>query len=385
MRIDTYIDRNEIMHVSIRGEVTTENHKKMVLKAFEKENVTGITITFFHANVLSSDIIEKLYGLNKSTTCKIYVFQRYLYSYLINLGIRCEYMRNKSLEEVFNRYMNINEVSDDEDISLEEVNNFLEGIFSTYGYDYREYQKDSIIRRINICMLKEGIKTFREFQQLVLEDFDTFQQLFLDLSINTTEFFRDPEVFYLLREKILPYLNSYTHIKIWCVGCSTGKEPYSLAILLEELGLLDKTQIYATDINPYVIEEAKNGLFSTKDIHRDDENYKKAGGEREFKEYFYMKEHFGKVKKHLKKNILFFQHSLIGSGSLNEFELILCRNVLIYFNQSLQNKVLKNFYNSLHRNGFLILGKSEGLMLNGGAEFFTKYRDKERVYKVRNI
>ena len=173
------------------------------------------------------------------------------------------------------------------------------------------------------------------------------------------------------------------HIRIWCVGCSNGKEAYSMAILLDELGLLHKSQIYATDISPYVIEEAKNGLYPLEQIYKDEKNYNGAGGKNHFIDYFDLKGSYAKVKSYLSKSILFFEHSLTEDGSLNEFEFILCRNVMIYFKPELQNRVLKNFHHSLDRNGFLAIGKSEGMVLNSGEKYFSKYMDKEKIYKVR--
>lgn len=379
MNINTYIDTNMIKHVSVNGEITSREEINSLLNHLDDCGAREFSVTFFDANILHSDIIEKLHNMKKAKRCRIYVFKRYLYSYLYNLGIKCNYINNKSLEMGKG-------LKPIEDIpTMEDVAAFLNDIYSVYGYDYKNYQIDSIMRRIKISMLKENIGRFSEFRRAVLEDVNIFEQLFLDLSINTTEFFRDPEVFLVMRNKLLPYLDSYMHIKIWCVGCSNGKEPYSLAILLNELGLLHKTHIYATDINPYIIEEAKNGLFSIGDIDKNIINYKMAGGRGNFIDYFDLKESYIKIKSYLSKNILFFQHSLTGSGSLNEFQLILCRNVLIYFNHDLQNKVIENFYNSLDRSGFLILGKSEGMMLNGGEYYFKRYMDKEKIYKVRQI
>ena len=190
-------------------------------------------------------------------------------------------------------------------------------------------------------------------------------------------------MFALIKTKILPYLNSYNHIKIWCAGCSNGKEVYSLAIMLKEAGILNKTQIYATDINPYVIEEAKNGMYSTVTLDKDISNYRNAQGEKSFIQYFDINKSYIKVKEELKKNILFFQHSLLSNGTLNEFNLILCRNVFIYFNDSLQERMLKNFYNSLDNNGFLVLGKSEGIQRNNGEKYFCKYDEILKIYKKK--
>lgn len=377
MNVNVHIDKSNIKHVSVGGEVTSKRDAEMILEHLEYENYKEINITFFNANIIHSDLLERLYFIKNRTKCRIFVFKRYLYSYLYKLGISCEFMKRKHLDGSM-QYKTSEAV-----VTVEEVKTFLESINYEYGYDYSGYQIESIIRRIKICMMKENLRSFEDFQKLVLEDEEIFEDLFHEFSINTTEFFRDPEVFSLIKNKILPYLDSFNHIKIWCAGCSNGKEVYSLTILLEELGLLNKVQIYATDINPHVIEEAKNGLFPISDLEADMLNYKNAGGEKNFADYFHINENYFKIKSYLKKNVLFFQHSLVGSGSLNEFTLILCRNVLIYFNPELQSRVLENFRSSLDRSGFLILGKSEGLILNGGEKYFTGYMEKEKIYKLR--
>ena len=163
----------------------------------------------------------------------------------------------------------------------------------------------------------------------------------------------------MIREKVLTYLDSFPHIKIWSAGCSTGQEAVSLAILLHELGILNKSQIYASDINPFVVEEAQNGLYSAEMVINSKENYKLAGGKNNFESYFTLKDGYAKVNPIIKDKILYFQHSLLNKGAFNEFHLVLCRNVLIYFDQNLQNSVLDLFFRSLYMNGFLILGESE--------------------------
>lgn len=342
----------------------------------EKEN---INITFLQANIIPQVIVEKLFYLQELGKCTVFVLERYLYSYLQNLGIKCKYANaNWSFKKLTKNPADKIEV-----LNKEEVYSFLNELSIVYGYDYTEYQIDSIMRRINVAMIKEGIPKFSLFKDAVLNNEKLFHNLFLDFSINTTEFFRDPEVFALIKTKILPYLNSYNHIKIWCAGCSIGKEVYSLAIMLEEAGMLSKTQIYATDINPYVIEEAKNGMYSTATLDKDISNYRNALGEKSFIQYFNINKSYIKVKQEFMKNILFFHHSLLSNGTLNEFNLILCRNVFIYFNDSLQEKILKNFHNSLDNNGFLVLGKSEGIQRNNGERYFCKYDRKLKIYNKR--
>ena len=204
---------------------------------------------------------------------------------------------------------------------------------------------------------------------------------FLGLSVNVTKFFRNPEVFRELKDKVFPYLNSFASIKIWCAGCSTGEEVYSLAILLDESGILNKTQIYATDINPYVVEEAKNGLYSKKILPDLTSKHTLSGGIEKLDKYFEFDYNYIKIKDYLKKNILFFQHSIVGSGILNEFQIIFCRNVLIYMNYKLQEKTLELFNNSLDISGFLVLGEKEDISINNGKKYFSEYDKKAKIYK----
>lgn len=377
MKLEIGLKEDKTKEVLIREEITSKEEVALLLKELNEEQVKTYNITFLHANMVPVNIVERLQYLYKHNLCEVSIYKRYLYSYLYSLGIKGKYVGNKFLS----RSHELGKII--EDVKEEDIRKFLLKVYEVYGYDYTGYQIQSIVRRVNISMIRSSIHSFQEFQSLVLEDANTFEQLFLDFSINTTEFFRDPEVFNAIRESILPKLDSFNHIKIWSVGCSVGKEPYSLAIMLHELGLLHKTQIYATDINPYVIEEGKNGLFSKRDLEKEISNYKESKGEKDLLYYFEEEEEFIKVKSFLKEKILFFSHSLIGSGSLNEFTLILCRNVLIYFTPELQGKVLENFYNSLDKEGFLVLGKSEGLMLNGGDKYFKEYLEKEKIFTVK--
>ncbi len=378
MKINIYDDTEGIRHIAVNGEVYYQDEVNELLGLLCKQSAKGLTITFFEANMLHKDIVERLYQIAERTYCKVYVFRMYLYIYLHKVGIKCEYISSGYLE------IKKDEESSEYEFSLEEVRGFLEKVYERYGYDYTNYDMASIMRRINVCMIKENSRAFSVFCQDVLRDPSVFEHLFQDLSINTTEFFRNPEVFLTLRNKILPYLNSYMHIKIWCAGCSSGQEAYSVAILLDELDMLHKAQIYATDINPYVIEEAKNGLYGIDTSKETIANYQMAGGTKCVTDYFDMKRDYFKVKDYLSKNVLFFQHSLTESGSLNEFEMILCRNVLIYFNHDLQGRVLQNFYQSLDRNGFLVLGKAESLLLNSGDKYFLPYIKNEKIYKIKN-
>ena len=362
--------------IIVIGEFEETKHEAELIKLLNLLEKKNINITFLQANIIPRIIVEKLFNLQDFGKCTVFILQRYLYSYIQNLGINCKYANENWSLNKFTK----NPLDKIQILNKEEVQSFLNELSIVYGYDYTEYQIDSIMRRINVAMIKDGIRNFNLFKDAVLNNEKNFHNLFLDFSINTTEFFRDPDVFALIKTKILPYLNSYNHIKIWCAGCSIGKEVYSLAVMLEEAGMLSKTQIYATDINPYVIEEAKNGMYSTATLDKDISNYRNALGEKSFIKYFNINKSYIKVKPELMKNILFFHHSLLSNGTLNEFNLILCRNVFIYFNDSLQKKILKNFHNSLDNNGFLVLGKSEGIQRNKGEKYFCKYDERLKIY-----
>jgi chemotaxis protein methyltransferase CheR len=263
------------------------------------------------------------------------------------------------------------------------IKDVLEYIYEEYGFDFRNYQEESIKRRLNGLMNKFQLTTADALESQLKTDKEKVEDLIGAFSINTTEMFRDSEFFLVLKNKILPYLNSYPNIKIWCAGCSTGEEPYSLVILLNELGMLHKTQIYATDMNADIIDEAKNGIFSLDNFKKYHMNYLNAGGANTFDHYFIQTEQFFRIKNEYKEHILFFQHSLTSNGIINEFQLILCRNVLMYFNNFLQEKVLKTFYDSMGISSFLALGKSEGVLTNGGQAYFNTYDFKNKIYRKK--
>lgn len=375
MAIIVHQESKEIVRIAVAGELDRHNEEQKFMDSVGAVGNEMLHITFLDASILSSRVVCKLYELQQNCNCKIYVFRRYLFSYLYSLGIESLHIAYKSSD---------NSTADNyTDVPEGDALQFLQDIKLKYGYDYTGYQIESIIRRIKVCMLKEYFKDFRRFQSTVLQNEELFEQLFLHFSINTTEFFRNPEVFAHIRSKVLPALEHCSYLKIWCAGCSTGQEPYSLAILLHEMGLLHKTQIYATDMNPFVTEEAKNGLYSTKGLEKTIENYTLAGGKASFMDYFSIKGDFMEIDDSLKQNILFFQHCLDGENILREFQMILCRNVMIYFTPRLQQGVIKTLAQSLEDKGFLVLGKSEGILHNGGKEFFHDVHKSSRIYRKK--
>ncbi len=273
---------------------------------------------------------------------------------------------------------------EDENIDNSLLDELLNDINNKYGYDFRNYQKNSLKRRVKITMNRVGINNFYEFKQEVLKSLNIFEELFFDFSINVTSFFRNHDVFKYLRDEVAPYLNTFHHIKIWNAGCSTGEEPYSIAIMLNELGLLKKSQIYATDFNSIVLKKASNGLFSIDNLKANITNYELSGGEKKFNDYFNINDYCMEIKPYLKEKILFFNHNLVTDGVINEFQLIICRNVFIYFDENLKAKVINLFNDSLIRNGFLLLGESENIIDADKKGFKVENRDY-KIYKKRAI
>jgi len=265
-----------------------------------------------------------------------------------------------------------------------EIELLLEGIYRHYGFDFRNYTFSSIRRRIWHRIRAERLQTVSGLQERVLHDSRTMEKLFADFSINVTEMFRDPEFFLAFRERVVPVLREQPYIRIWHAGCSTGEEVYSMAILLQEEGLYKKTRIYATDMNEHVLKRAKQGMFPLERMQNYTKNYLRAGGRKAFSEY-YTATHDG-VQFHpsLAENVVFAQHNLVTDRSFNEFHAIICRNVLIYFDKTLQNRVHRLFYDSLSRQGVLGLGNREGVAFTDYADCYEEIDSAEKLYRKRH-
>lgn len=266
-----------------------------------------------------------------------------------------------------------------------ELNLLLQAVFMKYGYDFRNYSKAHLKRRIHQRLQMSGLNTISELQGKVLWDKPFFRTFLQDLSINVTEMFRDPEFYLTFRKKVVSDLKTYAHIKVWHAGCSTGEEVYSLAILLKEEGLLGKTRIYATDINKGVLEIARQGIYSKKDMELYTRNYAEAGGKGKLSDYYTSK--YGSVlfDKALSKNIVFADHNLVTDSVFAEVNLIFCRNVLIYFDKTLQNRVLHLFNNSLTKRGYLCLGTKESLKFTDLENSFSAVDKQLKIYKKLHI
>lgn len=252
-----------------------------------------------------------------------------------------------------------------------EIELLLEAVYRYYGFDFRNYAPASLRRRILKVLDLEGVPTITALLERLLHNPDCLERFVEALSVNVTAMFRDAEFFQAFRKKVIPVLKTYPSIKIWNAGCSTGEEAYSLAIILEEEGLYSRSRIYATDINEGVLKKAKEGIFPLEDMKEYTTNYMKAGGGKAFSEYYSANYGSAIMRPALSRNITFFQHNLVTDGSFNTFNVICCRNVSIYFNKGLKNRVHELLYNSLVNFGILGLGSKESI-------HFTPY---ERRYE----
>jgi chemotaxis protein methyltransferase CheR len=264
-------------------------------------------------------------------------------------------------------------------------NELLEAIRVTYGYDFTDYSPSSLKRRIVHFLNNKKIASLSELQKIILTDESIFEEFVQELSVTVTELFRDPAFYKSLRKNVMKRLATYPVIKIWIAGCATGEEVYSMAILLKEEGLLERSIIYATDINQKSLKIAKEGIYGVEHMKLYTSNYLRSGGEKSFSEYYKAKFNSVLFDKSLKQNVVFSPHNLAVDKSFNEFQLIVCRNVLIYFNQRLQNKVISLFSESLCPFGFLALGNKESLLFSDKKDCFEETDRAEKIYmKTKN-
>lgn len=262
-----------------------------------------------------------------------------------------------------------------------EIKLLLEGIFRYYGFDFRNYALASLKRRIWNTIRSEQLTTVSALQDKLLHNPAYLNRFLLDVSVNVTAMFRDPTFYLSFRNKVVPMLRTYPFIRIWHAGCSTGEEVYSMAILLQEEGLYDRCRIYATDMNELVLKTAKNGIFPMKQMQEYTQLYHQAGGKKAFSEYYTAAYENAIFRSSLKDNIVFAHHNLATDTSFNEFNVILCRNVLIYFNSHLQARVHKLFYESLAMFGVLGLGHQESLIFTPYEKHYEPIESSEKLYR----
>lgn len=261
-----------------------------------------------------------------------------------------------------------------------EVKMLLEAIRATYGYDFTEYAEASVKRRISRFMAVHKVTGLENLEKMLLQDEKLFETFIQQVSVTVTEMFRDPLFFNSLRENVLKRLATYPFIKIWIAGCATGEEAYSIAIILQEEGILNRSVIYATDINQQSLQIAKEGIYSLEKMKNYTINYQKSGGKTSFSRYYKAKYNSVLFDKSLKQNLVFASHNLAVDRSFSEFQLVICRNVLIYFNQQLQDKVVNLFYESLCSFGMLGLGSKESLLSSDKRGCFDAIDPREKIF-----
>jgi chemotaxis protein methyltransferase CheR len=264
-----------------------------------------------------------------------------------------------------------------------EIELLLEGVFRHYGYDFRQYAFASLRRRLKKRLAAEGLVTFSQLQDRVLHEPAAMEGLLRDMSVSVTGMFRDPTFFLALRQKVIPLLRTYPFVRIWHAGCATGEEVYATAILLEEEGLYDRARIYATDLDVHALDRAKAGIFPLARMREYTASYQQAGGLRSFSEYYTANYDAALFDPRLRRNVLLAQHTLATDTSFSEFNLILCRNVLIYFDRRLKARAFKLFADSFAPLGILCLGRRESIRFTDVEEDYDEIDAKERIYRRR--
>ncbi len=270
-----------------------------------------------------------------------------------------------------------------EEIEKIEIDFFIEALYRRYGYDFRHYAKASVRRRVRHLLAQTGADTISALTACALHDEAFALAAIQEFSITVTEMFRDPDFYRAVREKIVPYLKTYPFIKVWVAGCATGEEVYSLAILLHEEGLYERATLFATDFNESALQRAREGIYPLKNIQQYTANYQQAGGRRSFADYYHAEYNSALLGPALRANITFANHNLVTDGVFGEAQLIFCRNVMIYFDQTLQNRVLTVLTESLAHGGFLCLGARETLNFASVVGSYRVVDEEQRLYQKR--
>lgn len=270
------------------------------------------------------------------------------------------------------------------DVDKIEMQLLLEGIFLRYGYDFRGYSMPTVARRLTQFTAEHGLGSFSDVTRMALRDLSFFHRLLACFSVSVTSLFRDPVFYRALQEKVIPALRSWPHIKAWHAGCATGEEVYSHAILLKEAGLLERSTLYATDISQAALDTGKAGIYSLPVIRKGIENYRTTGAANELSEHYHARYEAAIMHPDLRRRVMFATHNLAMDASFGEMQIIVCRNVLIYFNEELQNQVLTLFLESLEYGGYLCLGDKESLTFSAVADHFETVDEVARIYKKKS-
>ena len=271
------------------------------------------------------------------------------------------------------------------DIEKIEIDLLLEAIYRVYGYDFRSYARASIERRTRLFLSNSECETVCEMAGKVLRDKSFFSRLVQHFSIVVTEMFRDPFVYRVIRREVVPMLRTWPHVKIWHAGCATGEEVYSLAIVLKEEGIYDRSTIYATDFNDSALERAREGIYDIDKLQEATRSYQQSGGRGSFSKYYHARYDAVAMDGSLKERITFANHNLVTDSAFGEMQLVFCRNVLIYFNRGLQNRALRLFTESLVHGGFLCLGTKESLQFSEVRKDYRAVDDRAKIYQKKSV
>jgi len=265
-----------------------------------------------------------------------------------------------------------------------EIKLLLEGVSMRYGYDFREYALAPLRRSIASGMAGEGVTTISAYQERLLHDAASMQRFISGVGVSVTSMFREAEVLRSIREDVVPRLRTYPSVRIWVAGCATGEEVYTIAIILEEEGLYGRSRIYATDMNEESLAVARSGKYPLDRVRMDEGGYVESGGRGRFSDYYLAAGNTARFGHELQRNVTWARHNLVTDGSFNEFHLILCSNVLIYFRPSLQERAHRLFYDSLIRSGYLALGQHESLIFCPESSRYEQLHDGVNLFhKVR--
>jgi chemotaxis protein methyltransferase CheR len=273
------------------------------------------------------------------------------------------------------------EADDERRLQALEIELLLTGLAERYGYDFRHYARASLTRRIRRAMVSENAHSVSALQNKLLHDAGAAMRFVAAVSVHTTAMFRDPDVYKAIRTDVIPLLRTYPFVRIWHAGCSSGEEVYSLAILLEEAGVYDRCRIYATDISDAILERARQGVFPLRIMREHTRAYQRAGGSRDFSSYYVTDHERAVFRSSLRRQVVFSQHNLVCDSAFNEFQLVVCRNVLLYFDQTLRQRAHDLFHSSLSNFGILVLGKKESLRFTEYDQMFQELKSGLRVYR----
>lgn len=262
-----------------------------------------------------------------------------------------------------------------------EIRLLIEGVRLCYGYDFQEYSPAAVRRGLMAAMAREGTRTVSAYQDRILHDASAMQRFLSVVGVNVTSMFREPGVLACIRNEVVPLLNTYPSVRIWIAGCATGEEAYSLAILLAEADLLRRCNLYATDLNEDMLDVARLGTYPLDKMRRYAEAYLMAGGGGSLSDYYSVNGRSARLKPEITSTITWSRHNLASDGSFNDFHLIICANVLIYFGPSLQQRVYRLFYDSLVRGGFLALGRRESLLYCADRDHYEQVCEGVNLYR----